>query len=382
VEEQVPVDLSSLGPLGDPIGEDNGESEGVYPLVRTPAQLLKKYKPHCANKEDAARLDWVIERATLASAADRAMLKAKCCWPLDRVTDGVRPAYGVLLPRAPAKFQTTLRLNGDNTKDIQLEVDWLASEPKKCERRGIPVPTFEERLLICTDIVAVADFLDRHDVVYGDWSYANAFWSPFDHSGYVIDIDGCGYRTRKSVATQNWTDPRLPAGKPADSLTDRYGVALLLARCLTGVRDIEPALADLRQVAGQHGAAELATLVENSVMAGVREERPPVGTLLTALRHAQAGLSNPVLQPVPNRPDSGVVGWRKPGSSSSAVGPRTSPPNERPAPLATPSRPQQVRSRPAAVGQPPPSPPPTSGVPIWVWLTLLAVLLLVLLLLA
>lgn len=370
------VDITSLGPLGDPIGGDNGESEGVYPLVRKPAQLFKKYKPHCDTLEDANRLDWLIERATLASTADRDMLKTKCCWPLERVTDGVRPAHGVLVPKAPNKFQTTILLKGNDTKKIQLEVDWLASAPEKCERRQIPVPTFEERLLICTDIVEVADFLDRHNVVYGDWSYANAFWSPEDHSGYVIDIDGCGYQKRKSVATQNWADPKLGVGMQADGLTDRYGVALLLSRCLTGIRDIEPALTSLQQLAGQHGATELATLVTAGITAHVREERPQVGTLLTALRRAHSGTPGAVSPPGSNRPDNGVLYWRAPGSLTPAAGQRTSPPSGRPMSPSSPSRPPQVRPRPPAASRPtPPSPSGSGGVPAWVGPVVVVVLI-------
>jgi hypothetical protein len=364
----VAVDISSLGPLGDPIGGDNGESEGVFPLVRKPAQLFKKYKPHCATPEDANRLDWLIERASLASAADRAMLKEKCSWPLERVIDGTRPAAGVLLPRAPAKFQTTILLSGDNTKTIQLEVDWLASAPEKCERRRIPVPTFEERLRICMDIVEVADFLDRHDIVYGDWSYANAFWSPDDHSGYVIDVDGSGYRKRKPVATQNWDDPRLGTGRQADGLTDRYGVALLLARCLTGIRDIEPALTRLREIAPQHDATALATLVENGLSAHVREERPRVGTLLTALRHVRAGTPTTKSTSESKRPDSGVIAWRSVRFPIPATASHTSPKSERPVPPPTTSRPQPVRA-------PTPRPTRTSDAVVWFVIAVVAVLI-------
>jgi len=374
----MPVDYFSLGPLGDPIGGDNGESEGVYPLVGKPGQLLKRYKAHCATAEEANRLDWLIERAALASAADRAMLQAKCCWPLDRVTDGIRPAFGVLLSRAPDKFETTMLLSGSKTKRIQLEVDWLASASEKCERRRIPVPTFEERLLICIDIVEVADFLDRHDIVYGDWSYANAFWSVGDLSGYVIDIDGCGYRKRRSVATHNWTDPRLGSTQPADGLTDRYGVALLLARCLTGIRDVEPALAGLRRLARQHGATELSTLVENGVTAQVREDRPRVGTLLTALRNARSSTSRQQRSPVAARPDNGVVGWRKPGGSSPTVSPCTPAANGRPVTPVTPSRPQQVRPPAVAASRYPSRQLSGTGTPPWVALVLLGLLLLLL----
>jgi hypothetical protein len=304
----VAVDLTPLGTLAAPIGGDNGESEGVYPLARQPDQLLKVYKPQCATAADANRLDWLISLADKASAVDRAMVRTNSCWPLERVTDDARPAYGVLLPRAPDKFDTTM-LIGNRTRPIQLVLDFLVYSPEKCLRHNIPMPTFEQRLRICTDIVAVADFLERNDAVYGDWSYANAFWCGTDHSGYVIDIDGCGYRERTFVATQNWQEPVASPTGMADNLTDRYGVALLLARCLTGVRDITPALDRLRQLAVMHRTTDLYTVVHNGMTAHRREERPSVGTLLDTLRRSSSGAGGGMIVTLPA---SGVAGWREP----------------------------------------------------------------------
>lgn len=325
------VELTTMGTLAAPVGGDNGESQGVYPLAGRPDRLVKVYKPHCATAADANRLDWLISLADRACAADRALLRTRSCWPLERVTDGASQAYGVLLPRAPDKFETTM-LIGDRTRPIQLVLDFLVYSPEKCLRHRIPMPTFEQRLRICADIVAVADFLERNEAVYGDWSYANAFWCGTDHSGYLIDVDGCGHRRRRSVATHNWEEPVPAPTGMADNLTDRYGVALLLVRCLTGIRDIGPALLRLRQLAMVHRASDLFTLVHKGTTTPVREERPPVGALLDALRRTMSGADSGTAMPwVPDD----EAGRRHPSRVPSRPPARPSPPL--PPPYVTPN---------------------------------------------
>ncbi|MFL6140468.1 MAG: hypothetical protein ACJ72N_01185 [Labedaea sp.] len=362
------ADLVDLGKLDEPIAQENGESRGIYPLIHCPDLLLKVYKDHLSTAANASRLDWLISLATTAPAVDRTRLLANSCWPLSRVTDGPRPAHGVLIPRAPDKYLTTLRINS-TTKQIPLEVDWLASAEDKCRRRGIAVPTFGERLRICEDIVAVADFLERHEVVYGDWSYANAFWCATDSSAYVIDLDGCGFRSRTAVATQNWTDDLPNPAGVTDNLTDRFGVALLLARCLTGVRDIDAALAMLRKLAAVHHAGQVFTTVYAAVKAPTREQRPAVGKMLAAMRHRGSGAA----PTAPARPVSGVVGWRPlPAQPVTAT---RRPPTTAPLRPPAPTRPYTPppRARPPASRAPAETGGPSAAAVVWV-LVLVALL--------
>jgi hypothetical protein len=300
------VSKDSLGPLGSPIGENNGESKGVYPLTAHPGWLLKVFKPHLITDADMTRIDQLVALAANASASDRMLLSSHTSWPAARVTSASCNAYGVVLPMAPPPYWVNLRLNASHTKYKPLEIDWLAAAPEKCQRRSVPVPSFTDRVQICADLVAVAELLERHNLVYGDWSYANAFWSAAKRSGYVIDLDGCAFGSRTSLGTQNWDDP-LATGKETDTFSDRFGVALLLARCLTGERVVELALDTLRRITARNGATGLYDQVRSGVVATERYNRPTITTLLTAVQAVGIGA-----QSTPHgshRPPSGVVHW-------------------------------------------------------------------------
>lgn len=300
------VSKDSLGRLGSPIGENNGESEGVYPLIAHPGWLLKVFKSHLITDADMTRIDQLITLASNASPQDRTLLSSRTAWPAARVTSASHDTYGVVLPVAPQPYWVNLQLNASHTKYKPLEIDWLASAPEKCQRHSVPVPGFTDRARICADIVAVAEWLEQHNLVYGDWSYANAFWSADEHSGYVIDLDGCAFGTRTSLSTQNWDDPRA-TGKKKDTLSDRYGVALLLARCLTGERKIEPALDALKKIATKHDAIGLYDQVRSGVVETERANRPTIAMLLVAVRAVAIGAQSTTNRS--NRPPSGVVDW-------------------------------------------------------------------------
>ena len=331
------VSESSLGPLGSPIGKNNGESEGVYPLIEHCGWLLKVFKSHLITDADMTRIDQLVALAANASASDRVLLNAHTSWPAARVTSTSHMTYGVVIPAAPPPYWVNLRLNESQTKYKPLEIDWLASEPKKCRRHNVPVPSFVNRVKICGDIVAVAELLERHKLVYGDWSYANALWSADEHAGYVIDLDGCTFGTRTSLGTPNWDDPQA-TGKQTDTFSDRYGVALLLARCLTGERDIHLAPEALRKIAVEHNATSLYDRVNSGVVTAERGNRPTIAELLQALRATEIGAPATV---------GGVVGWVPPPRPRRQTIPET----RLPKPATTP---------PSA-----PNPNPRSGDPGW-----------------
>ncbi len=300
------VSKDSLGPLGGPIGENNGESTGVYPLTVHPGWLLKVFKSDLITDADMPRIDRLVTLAANASVSDRTLLNSHTSWPAARVTSASRNTYGVVLPVAPPPYWVNLRLNASRTKYKPLEIDWLAAAPEKCRRRGVPVPSFLDRMEICADLVAVGEFLERHNLVYGDWSYANAFWSADKRSGYVIDLDGCTFGTRTSLGTQNWDDP-LATGKQKDTFSDRYGVALLLARCLTGERVLELALDALWKIAIRYGATSLYDQVRSGVVATERVNRPTIATLLAAVRTVE--IDSQSTRHGADRPPNGVVYW-------------------------------------------------------------------------
>ncbi len=338
------VSKDSLGLLGKPIGENNGESQGVYPLTEHPGWLLKVFRPHLITDADITRIDRLVELPVKSSRSDLMLLSDHTSWPAARVTSASSEVYGVVLPEAPSPYWVDLQLDTTHVKHKPLEIDWLATAPEKCRRRGIPVPGFTDRVQICTDFVAVAELLERHDLVYGDWSYANAFWSPKKRTGYIIDIDGCAFGSRATLGTQNWDDP-LAIGKRHDRFSDRYGVALLLARCLTGERVIEKALAVLQRITTEYDATSLYDQVRFGLITTERHSRPAISALLTTVREIGT-------QPTTRsskRPESGVEGW-VPVNRRKIKRPGTPRPRQ-PGPIGR--RPNPVR--------PTPKPPPVSA---------------------
>jgi hypothetical protein len=300
------VAKSLLGPVGCPISQNNGESHGVYPLIAHPGWLLKVFKPTLITDADATRIDQLVALPLSATASDRTLLRLHSSWPATRVTDGSHNTYGVVLPIAPSPYWAQLRLNATHNKYKPLEIDWLATAPVKCQRRSVPVPSFTDRLQICEDLVAVAELLERYNLVYGDWSYANAFWSGHRCSGYVIDLDGCAFMSRTSLGTPNWDDPLAPS-KNTDTLSDRYGVALLLARCLTGERAIESALDTLQIITGRHRITPLYDLICSGIAASERCNRPSIATLLAALSTADSRAKAALI--AAHQPSTGVINW-------------------------------------------------------------------------
>jgi hypothetical protein len=263
------VGLSELEPLGPPVSEGAGESLGIYPVPRAPGWLVKLYnRPGDAAERD--RLDWLIALPDRIPPADRDVLRRNTSWPVARVTDRFGPAAGVVLPMAPVCFGTTGRY---------LEVDVLAKPDHAIARRGLPVPAPHDRLAICTSLAATGAALERQSLVYSDWSYSNAFWSPTERAAYLIDVDGVGLRAKPNLHQPNWQDPLTGSDRLADGYTDRYRLALLVARCLTGQRDVFAVLAALNAMPGLRAGAVLLDIL----MADERMRRPTVSALHVAL---------------------------------------------------------------------------------------------------
>lgn len=286
------ADIAALKP---PISKDNGESVLVAPLADDPTTLFKQFRPGACTLADDLRLDRLIALPRRLSDEDRRLLASASCWPISRVMEGGH-TIGVLLPRAPSKFEAPLRSATGMSDPKLMAIDWLAKTAEQQAVRGLPPTGFEQRLRVCRDIVGVAAILEREGVVYGDWSYANAFWSPSDFSGYLIDVDSCYFGPRPWVESPNWTDPLTPQGRDVDSATDRYRLALLVARCLTGERD-NVSIA-LKQVRMQ--SAQLGQVLSGVVCAASRGARPSAEAMLNALSE----------QPWP-QPATNVTGWKK-----------------------------------------------------------------------
>lgn len=271
----------------------------IAPLLNDQSLLFKQYRPGTCGPADDDRLDRLIAFPRRLAAEDLARLRSASCWPVSRVVENGL-MVGVLVPRAPDKFSAALcSLTGIGDAK-PLAIDWLAKDSRQQAQRGLPATTFEQRIKVCRDIVAVAAILEREGIVYGDWSYANALWSVSDFSGYLIDVDGCSFGPRPWVATPNWEDPLTSPGTPLDANTDRYRVAVMIARCLTGKRDVGDALETVRELSVDAGRPEIGRVLTNAINAHSRLSRPSMEIILQSLAD----------EPADTGAAGNVVGWR------------------------------------------------------------------------
>lgn len=273
------VPLTSLGPLGPPVSTDDGQSRKVSPLERYDGWLAKLYRSPVGDA-GTARLDALLALPGAVSEGDRQLIRSTTSWPVARITAGLNETVGCVIPRAPANFHVRLQASATRAVHKYLDVDWLAMSDATLVGRSIRVPSNAERLRVCRNVIAVAACLERHRIVYSDWSYSNTFWDPLEHSVFVIDVDGCGRDSIPNIFQPNWDDPLTPRSARADGCTDRFRVALLVARCLTGKREW---LATLRAVGGLRdrlGNQDLPEVLLDMLLAKERRHRPTLDTLL------------------------------------------------------------------------------------------------------
>lgn len=334
------VQRSSLGALRPPVSKDDGESVQIAPLAEDNNVLFKEYRTGTCTPADDARLDRLIAVPRRLREADRALLARATCWPLSRVVDSGR-TVGVLLPRAPAHFNFALkRVNGTGSPK-PLAIDWLAKDIDRQAARGLPKVTFAQRLKVCRDIVGVAAIFEEEKIVYGDWSYANAFWSVSEFSGYVIDVDTCAFDKRPWVNTPNWEDPLTTQGGWVDSTTDRYRVALLVARCLSGERDPAAAIRTAQSSALAARMPGVGQILTTTVQARSRETRPTIAAILAELTQSTSTTST--------ISTANVVGWTPVGpKAASATSRSTAPPTWPGTPRPPASKTQPTTQRPPA----------------------------------
>lgn len=275
------VELSRLGALtGAPAFTGGGQCRGVWRVPECSGALFKWYDDQTAADAGDDRLDALIAERTRLTVAERRLVHRHTAWPVSRVTDGGR-TVGVVLPAAPEGLSYTWyspRARRRHGRHEPLIVDYLAKPNSYLQQRGIPAQSAADRLAVCAALSGVAALLERRGLVYADWSYTNAFWHPVTHLAYVIDLDGCSYGPRGHVLTPNFEDPLTAPPADVDGYVDRYRAALLIARCLTAVRD--PAA--VAHLLGAMGGGLPATLLR-MLLAGDRTQRPSLGDLARAV---------------------------------------------------------------------------------------------------
>ncbi|MFH0520154.1 hypothetical protein ACHBTE_23635 [Streptomyces sp. M41] len=323
--------LTALGDLGEQIATNNGQSSAVTRVrgPRTGSDLLFKCYKRPLDDTEADRLDRLVTFGRSDTAAGRPSLEvllARTSWPVARVTDHTSATVGCLIPMAPDAF----RLPGGGFR----EIDTLARPNERFARNGTP-PTPAQRLTACRSLVGIAAALEERRLVYADWNYANAFWNPADHSVYLIDMDGCAQGTGTDVHQPGWEDPLARPDTPADLSTDRYRVALLTARCLTGTRNLAEVLHTLADPPDGVPAG-VADLLLDMLWAQNRRSRPRSSALLAALNDGPVVRSPVARSPLPARPAARRTTAKQPfdtpNSTTRVVDTPTRPPAQTPAP--------------------------------------------------
>jgi hypothetical protein len=324
--------------LGRMLSEHQGQSRLVCVLDSHPGWIYKEYSSSVP-ATDTAQLDRLISFPAQLAGADRELVNRNASWPTARVVSEDR-TVGVILPHAPDTFETVVRLPGGRVRSTLLRIDMLALPDSALSGRGVPPQPLVNRVTVCSSLVATAALFERHGIVYMDWSFANAFWSLQDHSGYVIDVDGCSFGPRQVIDSPGWEDPLVPKGSMGGHPVDRYRVALLVARCLTGERFAAVAPGALEQLARrQPPLLPVHTLVVRALSASHPEERPPIADLALALERAATALR----MFTPNATTGNVTGWvdvrqrqQRPRPPEPTRQPVPSPESKTPKPWTTP----------------------------------------------
>lgn len=309
------VSRADLGRLGPAISQNTGQSLSIQPLQDHPGWLAKIYRQP-RPPQDADRLDWLVSAPQTLSDTDRTTLLSGSSWPAARIFEPGNPAFGCVIPAAPERFKAKITV-GAATDTRSLELDWLAKPDDYMQRVGIAPPGDGGRIAFCLNVIAVAAVLEKLGVVYSDWSYSNAFWSPVDRAAFVIDIDGCQTGKMPNIHQPHWTDPLTPEGGEADGYTDRYRLALLVARCLTGQRDARAVSLIAHNPPGTCQPA-LQDVLLDMLLATDRERRPTVAQLHLALSNGPyvRPQPKPARMPVPasqkSAPPKRVVTYSSP----------------------------------------------------------------------
>jgi hypothetical protein len=338
---EVPKD--EVARQGRSLGMNGGEAHVVYEIADHPGWVAKLYKQSMLSWE-ADSLRKLIELPGSMRGNDLARLDSSTAWPTARIVEN-DATVGVVMAKAPDRFFVEFRLRGGRVGAAEvLPIDWLIGDEANLARQDIRIPDADLRQRIAEEFLTVGDLFERHNIIYGDWSYRNSLWSPCDGQVFLLDMDSGRLSRRQWVESPEWVDPLYPVStrKPLDCYSDRYKLAVLAVRCITGERgDPIKALGRLpaRLRSSGFGAALDAALTTSSA-----QHRPTAGELLTSLRsvrtahvyRAPAGSNvighRPVRRSIggtsrpgdKTRPPAGQSGLR---TSTSPAGPESRPPS-------------------------------------------------------
>lgn len=341
------VSHQELGPLGKNLSEHNGESRRVCLVPVFPGWLFKEYLEPVTLPE-VRRLDRLIQLRTSMDSAESALAAGHASWPGCRVVDSGRRTVGVLMPLAPDSFHYDWEVRPGRVRRQPLVIDVLALPEGRQAQLQLPPQSVADRVEVCASVARVGALFERHGLVYLDWSYANVFWSALDHAAYVIDMDGCSFGPRPQIQSPNWDDPLVPMGENAGNESDRYRLALLIGRCLTGQRGTAVEVRQALNGSLRRHSIKVERVVEMLIQALSAQnvtDRPSLLKISAALAAADTGIVSPTAPP------GHVKTWRPITSKPASSAP--------PPPVArvTPTAPQVTSSAPKVTPYVPPRPP-------------------------
>jgi hypothetical protein len=336
---------------GRSLGMNGGEAHVVYEIANHPGWVAKLYKQSMLSLE-ADSLRKLIELPGSMSDNDLARVDTCTAWPTARIVENDE-TVGVVMAKAPDHFFVQFRLRGGRVGAAEvLPIDWLIGDEANLARQDIRIPGADLRQRIAGEFLAVGELFERYNLIYGDWSYRNSLWSPGDGQIFLLDMDSSRLSRRRWVESPEWEDPLNPVStrKPLDCYNDRYKLAVLAVRCITGERG-DPIEA-LHRLPARLRSSEFEATLCTALTASSAQQRPTAGELLKALRSRPAAH----LYTVPA--GSNVTGQRPVRRSAGGTGrpgDKTRPAAGRPDPK-TPSSPAGSGSRSPGPGSRRPNP--------------------------
>jgi hypothetical protein len=270
---------------GPPLANDGGESRIVHEIAGYPGWVAKLYK-RALSRAEAEALASLIELPESMGEGDRSRVDRCTAWPTARIVSYGSTA-GVVMAKAPVQFFVDFKLRGNRVERSRvLSIDWLIGEEVHLSRHDIEIPSIDTRQRIAGELLALGDLFERFGIVYGDWSYRNSLWSANGGGVFLLDMDSCRLGKRPWMESPEWEDPLYPAGELPylDFWSDRYKIALLAVRCITGVRG-DP-MAALQRLPGDLRSGQFGSATRRALTVTSPRDRPSVRELLDALRLA------------------------------------------------------------------------------------------------
>ena len=202
--------------------------------------VFKRYRPASLGKVDPQVLESMPRFWEGLSERDRIRLLRWVAWPLQTVgVDGT--LSGFVMPQVSRVFFFERQLLSGGVKREMATMQFLLNDASFLRRAGIDVNS-SERLEILKDLARALAFLHERDIVVGDISPMNVFWSKLPECrAFLIDADsmsiGGTSATGHPVATPDWAAPNAAdssttdIAQPAD---DVFKLGLMVLRVLTG----------------------------------------------------------------------------------------------------------------------------------------------------